>query len=222
MAITFRADKGSALTYSELDTNFGSFIASAELDGTDLILHYAVSNNVPVSQSAITIPLSGSSFNPVIAPAGTNGSIQYNEADVLTGNETFLYEPINGILGVGYDIAYLQNLPNTPQTANHKFVVDGSIEASGNIYAFSDLTLKSNLTPIENGLGVVENITGYTYDKDGTRQAGLIAQELKEVLPEVVCENADGLLSVNYNGVVAALVEAVKTLQKRVEELENR
>lgn len=217
MAITFRADKGSALTYSELDTNFGSFVTTATVSGSHLTLHYATSNNVPVSQSSVTIPLTATA-----EAGGVTGSIQYGSGSVLAGNSSFVYDEESGAMGIGYTLAEVQALQGSAQTANHKLIVSGSIEASGNIYAFSDLTVKSDLNVIENANNIISSLTGYTYKKDNQDNVGLIAQEVQQVLPQAVQAGTNGTLGLNYNAVVGVLVEAVKRLTKRVEELENK
>jgi hypothetical protein len=57
----------------------------------------------------------------------------------------------------------------------------------------------------------------------GTPSVGVIAQDVEKVLPELVSERDDiGTKSVNYNGLVGVLIEAVKELSARVSELENR
>lgn len=217
MAITFRADKGSALTYSELDTNFGSFIVSGSSENNTLTLHYATSSNVPVSQSAISIPL-------IAAPAagGSTGSIQYHSASVVTGNEEFVYDADSGAMGIGYSLTEVQALQNQAATANHKLIVSGSIETSGNVIAFSDERLKSNLEEITSSFDILENITGYTFDKDNQRSAGVIAQHVQNSFPVAVQEGMNGYLGVDYNGLVAVLIQAVKQLNERVKELENK
>lgn len=86
----------------------------------------------------------------------------------------------------------------------------------------SDLTLKENLVEIEDALEKCKTLTGYTYnfkDTPNARHGGLIAQDIQKVLPESVSENG-GKLVVDYNGVVALLVEAVKELSTKVENLE--
>jgi hypothetical protein len=86
----------------------------------------------------------------------------------------------------------------------------------------SDLNLKENLVEIEDALEKCNTLTGYTYnfkDTPNVRHGGLIAQDIQKVLPESVSENS-GKLVVDYNGVVALLVEAVKELSAKVEKLE--
>ncbi|URQ88271.1 tail fiber domain-containing protein [Pseudoalteromonas sp. SCSIO 43088] len=90
--------------------------------------------------------------------------------------------------------------------------------------ATSDRRVKSNIKPIENALEKVMKLSGNTYtrdDLDGEKSAGVIAQEVEEVLPEVVKEN-EGLKRVAHNGLIGLLVEAVKELTAKVKVLEAR
>ncbi|SVA96626.1 uncharacterized protein METZ01_LOCUS149480, partial [marine metagenome] len=67
-----------------------------------------------------------------------------------------------------------------------------SVESSGNVTAYSDRRHKTDLKRIENALFKVKSLTGYTYERtdiDTARQTGLIAQDVREVLPEAVSEN---------------------------------
>lgn len=92
------------------------------------------------------------------------------------------------------------------------------IECRGNVKAYyaSDIRLKSNIKKIDGALDKIDKISGYTFDMDGKREAGIIAQEIKEVLPEVVGEfEKDGevYLNVDYPKIIALLVEAIKELK---------
>ena len=91
----------------------------------------------------------------------------------------------------------------------------GSLSVSGNVTAYSDRRLKSNIQPITSALDKVCKLSGNTFHRDDLdmEQAGVIAQELQAVLPESVLEGDDGMLSVSQAGVVALLVEAVKELR---------
>ena len=85
----------------------------------------------------------------------------------------------------------------------------------------SDLRLKSDLEPIQHALEKVQTLCGFTYTLNNKRQAGLIAQDVRRVLPEAVTENDDGYLSLDYNAVVAMLVNAVQILAHEVETLKK-
>jgi hypothetical protein len=93
--------------------------------------------------------------------------------------------------------------------------VVGDIYASGDLVAFSDERKKTNIEPIPNALEKVLQLRGVTFDKidgDDRRHAGVIAQEVEKVLPEVVYTDKDGMKSVAYGNVIGLLIEAIKEL----------
>lgn len=96
-----------------------------------------------------------------------------------------------------------------------------------NVEIRSDRRAKSDIKVIENALEKVETLSGNTYELHNTsggttRSAGLIAQEVQEVLPEAVTQDIEadgGMLRLNYNSVIALLVESVKELSAEVKGL---
>jgi hypothetical protein len=90
--------------------------------------------------------------------------------------------------------------------------------------ALSDENRKENIVPIINSTSIVKQINGVSFNwKDnGKKSYGHIAQQLEQILPELVDTNAEGVKSVNYNGIIAFLVEAVKEMDKRITELESK
>ena len=105
----------------------------------------------------------------------------------------------------------------------------GAIYAGGNITAFSDKRVKGDLEVIKDALSKVEQISGYTYtrtdrpEENGKRYAGVIAQEVEEILPEVVTTDPEsGMKGVAYGNMVALLIESVKELSAKVKELEAK
>jgi predicted HNH restriction endonuclease len=99
----------------------------------------------------------------------------------------------------------------------------GSFTATGDIIAYSDDSLKTNVQVIDGALGKVEAIRGVTFERiaDGSVSTGVIAQELKAVLPEAVHTDAEGLHSVAYGNITGLLIEAVKELSAQVAELKK-
>lgn len=99
----------------------------------------------------------------------------------------------------------------------------GCIIVSGNVTAYSDCRLKTNICRIENALCKVKQLNGYTYTRcdTGIRQTGLMAQELIKVLEEAVGGSEDTVLTVAYGNVVGLLVEAIKDLSDEIEELKK-
>jgi hypothetical protein len=111
------------------------------------------------------------------------------------------------------------------------FTQGGDFTAAGNVTAYSDRKLKTNFEPIENALSKVLQLNGVTFtrvDKEDTttRYAGLIAQDVEPVLPEAIQKNDTmsygEVLSVDYNGTIALLVEAIKEQQEQIKRLEEK
>jgi len=90
--------------------------------------------------------------------------------------------------------------------------------------SLSDSTRKTNIHTITNAVNTVNNIEGieFTWADNGKKSAGVVAQQLEQVLPWLVDTAEDGLKSVNYNGIIGYLINAVKELDARVQELESR
>ena len=111
--------------------------------------------------------------------------------------------------------------------------VGGSVSSAGNatfagivtatdFNSTSDEILKENITTVENAVDLNNQLRGVRFEwkKDSKPSYGVIAQELEQVLPELVSDTDPK--TVNYNGIIGVLIEAVKELSARVDELENR
>ena len=88
----------------------------------------------------------------------------------------------------------------------------------------SDARLKTNVQPITNALSIVNALDGKTFIKDKKERVGLIAQQVQQILPQVV-ETADDemkTLSVSYGSIVAVLIEAIKEQQVQIDELKAK
>jgi hypothetical protein len=107
--------------------------------------------------------------------------------------------------------------------------IGGALNVGGDVtaYATSDQRLKDNITPIPNALEKVLSISGNTFDwnekseKEGS-DVGIIAQEILEVLPEIVTTRDNGYLAVRYEKLVPLLIEAIKEQQETISNLQNR
>lgn len=90
--------------------------------------------------------------------------------------------------------------------------------------ATSDIRLKSNIQPISSAVDKLSGIHGITFawKQDGSRSLGVAAQDVEQVFPEAVRTASDGTKSVNYDGLVGALIEANHELAARVAALEAR
>ena len=110
--------------------------------------------------------------------------------------------------------------------------INGALTVSGDITAFasSDKRLKNNLEKINDPLDKLNKINGYTFDwveKEGIHSnkghdIGVIAQEIEEVLPEVVVTRENGYKAVRYEKIVPLLIETIKEQQKQINKLNDR
>ncbi|EPT5619671.1 tail fiber domain-containing protein [Escherichia coli] len=104
--------------------------------------------------------------------------------------------------------------------------------AGNDVQIRSDKRNKRNLVKLDNALDRLEALTGYLYEiqysADGWQTSvGLIAQDAQKALPELVTEDADVIsgekrLRLNYNGIIALLVEGFKTLRHEIKELREK
>jgi hypothetical protein len=105
----------------------------------------------------------------------------------------------------------------------YKLDVAGDIRAVSFIYSSSDRSLKKNITTISNPLDKISQLRGVTFDWKSNNEAsiGLIAQEVEKVYPELV-KGDDGSKAIQYSGLIAPLIEAVKEQQREINNLETR
>src|SRR6056300_1198999 len=211
MAITFRANKGQALTYGEMDTNLGSYFYSSSIDnsGTVLVLHYSSSLNVPVNNPSHRVPLLRG-----VGSLGADRRLAFFSGSAALNSDNGLYVDLSGSLGVG--------ISNYVDVLSHKLTVSGSIGINGTVQQISDERFKTNINTISGSLGKILSSRGVTFDMDGSTQVGVIAQEIRETIPEVVHEDREGWLSVSYSNIVGVLIEAIKEQNTRIDELETR
>ena len=112
----------------------------------------------------------------------------------------------------------------------------------GDVIAYgspSDKRLKENIKPIESALDKVIKLQGVMFDwkdkkeeidqfgkayklQEWKNDIGFIAQDVQKVVPELVRENEDGMLSMRHQGIAPILLEAIKELKQEIEELKNK
>jgi hypothetical protein len=104
---------------------------------------------------------------------------------------------------------------------NGNVSITGDLDVLGDISSSSDINLKENIKTVENSLNTLTQLRGVSFDwkKTGRSSYGVIAQELEEILPELV--KTGEVKSVNYNGLIGVLIEAVKELSEEVKELKK-
>ena len=172
-------------------------------------------------------------------PTDTNTTYTGGSGITLSGTTFNLDTDVRGDM---YTMGRDTNDYYTVGTTTHNWYLDGAedmrltntgvLDVENNVIAHSstvsDRNLKDDIEKIEGALDMVKALNGYTftYKKDGRLGAGLIAQEVQEVLPRAVTEheilNIDGShLVLEYDQIHGILVEAIKEQQAQIEELKN-
>ena len=104
---------------------------------------------------------------------------------------------------------------------SYELDVIGTIRATVDILVNSDKRLKTNVKQIENALDKVSKINGYTYIHENKESTGCMAQEVLDVLPEVVKGSEDTTYSIAYGNMIGLLIEAIKELKSEINSLKN-
>lgn len=150
-----------------------------------------------------------------------NGGSELNNVRIGLSDANTI-DTITGNLSIGSTVGRLVGI-NTHTT------ITGILSVTDDITAFysSDARLKDNITPIDDPLAKVLSISGNTFtwnDKSHHtgEDVGVVAQEILEILPQIVTQRDSGYLAVDYQKIVPLLIEAIKELSAKVEKLEEK
>ena len=228
----------SLSSYRTVTGNYGTFLRN---DGSDFFLLQTISGAQYGAANSFR-PLQWNLGTGIVQiDASKSGTIVGGDLTVLGATNSIKSISINNAGTSGAVMKWVGNGNATPSKslrvlsgrmewvndANTAVILSltdsGDLNALGNVTAFSDKRLKTNIQTIPNSLEKVKKLRGVSYDRIDidSHQLGVIAQEIQSVLPEVVFENSDGLLSVSYGNIVSVLIEAIKELSAKVEKLEK-
>jgi hypothetical protein len=215
--------KGSPISY------FTGLFNNTSIDGGSLTI--AVNEENPISNryGGIFIAGRGETTDPnVIRPLG--GIWFYNGVDDLGSGAGDLGSPNHSLFvpktgdslninAAGNGINFNGGYGSTGATidTNGNYFANGNITISGTVSQGSDARLKTDVETIDGSK--VFDMRGVSFTKAGKKGAGVIAQELQEIAPELVHANEDGVLSVAYGDIVGYLIEAIKTLKQEIESI---
>ena len=202
------AVSGSSATYSGrvqagTVSSTGQVVATGSLTGASLIVSGDV-EGTSASLGAIdgsSLIVTGLVQGTTVSSTGLVKGVTVSSTGSLTGSSL----TVSGAGSIGNNLT-----------------VTGSITASGNIIAYSDRRLKSDIHRIENALDKLTSIGGYTYMMNGVTNTGLIAQEVLEILPEAVSGSEDTQYALAYGNLMGIVVEAIKELKQDVEKIKNK
>ena len=198
----------------ELNTYQGNeFIVTGSV-GSGIKSYMKGGQNVGVPYGQLSATWSGSTYDVLTwLPSGidVNGYGRFEDDVRITDGDLVVRNSSNAI------VAFIDTSGNGYFT--------GDVTSAGST---SDERLKENIVPLEKGLAEVEQIKTYTFnykDRPEDTLPGVIAQEIEQILPEVVYDiemEDDTYKAVRYQQIVPVLIEAIKDLSDKVKDLENR
>jgi hypothetical protein len=198
---------GVTSTTAELNILDGVTSTAAELNILDGVTSTAAELNLLDGVTSTTAELN-------ILDGVTSTASELNLVDGITAGTVAASKAV--IVDGNKDITGYRNLTST-----------GTITAATNVTVSSDIRLKSNIETIDSALDKVKAMRGVYFDRHddkATRAVGVIAQEMQEIMPEVVVtdDTEDKYLSVAYGNLVGVLIEAVKELSGKIDRLEDK
>ena len=172
------------------------------------------SNNVLLGYNTVISSATGS--NQIVIGASATGQA---DNSVVLGNAsvTAVYMAQDGDA-----VVYAGGIGPDTDTDLVTFAND-AVTINGDLTLASDARLKSNIFSLGATLSKLLKIDGkrYTFKESGKESVGVLAQEIQEVFPELVKTNKEGLLSVNYQGLIPVLINAVKEQQQTLETVQK-
>ena len=246
--LVLRTVKGSPLTNSEVDGNFSNIntevgvvfnrantinsnvgvlsnltttskgnivVAVNELDGEIGVLaslntteksNIVAAINEIVSESTTSVAITGGTVS--------NVTLSIIASDDTTTNSTFyptLLAASSGNTAV--------RISSTKLTFNPS----SGLLTSTDYNSSSDISLKQDFEPITNSLDIISKLNGFgfTWRDSKEKSYGLSAQEVEQVIPEIVRTRSDGFKGINYMNLTAFLIEAIKDLKQEIQELKK-
>jgi hypothetical protein len=195
------------------NTGFGTSAPGARLHVVSGASGY-VGGNFP----GITLEGSGNTYINILSPNSSETAVLFGKAsDAAAG-------------GIVYNNAGNLNSLDFRTNGNvTRMLIYGTGNAwlQGTLTQASDARLKKDISAIQNPLQKLIQLNGYTYHwknekSDNRLQTGVLAQEVQKLFPELVSENKEGILAVNYSGLIPVMIESIKEQQKQIDELRKQ
>jgi hypothetical protein len=217
-----------AHTCTSLDTTNGNIVAgSGSLAAESVTLTGSV--------SSVGATCTGDSYISGILRAGGSNTLYNKKLVLYDANQAENAATGTNFYGFGVSASALryqtQNSHAWFSSNLNVMALDaaGNLTCTADISAYSDVRFKRDVCRIENSLDKIGKIGGYTYKRTDLGDAmsnvcfaGVIAQEVHKVLPEVVQIDSDGFMSVAYGNMVALLIEGINVLNTKDSEKDLR
>ena len=178
-----------------------------------------MSNESSISDLQISVSSNTDNITSNTNSITSNISSITNLQTSVTTNYDNISSNTNSITSILSSISSLEEGSINPSVST--LTASGTITAE-TFNATSDRNLKKNIKVIKNSLSIIENIDGveFIFKNNNFKNYGVIAQDIEKILPFIVNTNNDGIKSVNYNNFIGLLIEGLKELNNKNNELE--
>lgn len=173
--------------------------------------NYITNNNQLTNGAGYTTFTANQSLN-------TSSNVTHNQ---IYANDWFRVNGATGIYWQSYGGGWQMTDASWVRSYNNKGILTTGTMQAGTFNTTSDRNTKTDIEPISDALGKVQQLGGYsfTFKDSGEKSSGVIAQEVQAVLPELVQEGGEGHLTVQYGNMVGLLIEAIKEQQAQIDAL---
>ena len=147
------------------------------------------------------------------------GSLKINSEGVLNDDTT-----TDNVFSIKKRNISTNNIESIMEVKSNEIITHKVLNCIGGSTTLSDARIKTNISTIENALDKVDTLRGIVYKNimTGERDSGLIAQDVKEVLPEVVRNVDEFMLGIEYGNMMGLIVESIKELRKEINDLKSK
>ena len=234
-AMTFRANQ-----HGGSGGNFGFFGGSVGINATNIVAKLSIGGDLYLEGGGnawdTTTPGPGRGsihLDPGTATDHTGNAITFGASDTGAGStaQAGIYIRSDGTYGTKM---YFATTDSYAAGSIVGMILDhnGVLRVKSDIIAYgtSDRRFKDNLVKIDNPVVKINKLSGYYFNwnnkqdiyDEGIKDIGIVAQEVEEVIPEIVETRKNGYKAVKYEKIVALLIEGIKEQQETIEKLEDR
>ena len=237
--VNIDGSSGSSPAGSLTGATLASGVTGSSLTSIGALTALTVNGAVTLgTASSITGGASGNSSISIVRNSGSSdpyGAIAVSRANHPSTSYAYFGMTKNGIVGISQGITgdsryWIGNSTGGPDATLNgtawMTLTSSEMVINGTLTELSTIAIKENVNPITNALDAVMKLVGVTYDRrDGSHnnEAGLIAEEVDKILPNIVSHRQDGSAEgVQYTKLTAYLIEAVKALKAEIDELKGK
>ena len=165
---------------------------------------------------------SGPAGNTTISGTTANTELLFNLNGNVRSTSNATFNLTSNLFSVSTTLT--ANASNNNVTVGNNIYIAGQVSCN-NLVETSTVLVKENVIPITDALSIIESLSGVTYNRigDNRREAGLLAEQVAPLAPELVQFDAEGNpVGIYYTKLTAYLIETIKELHSKIKRLENK